>query len=241
MPICQNNDTKLYYEDYGSGFPILLIAPGGMRSAVTFWDRVAWNPIEQLSPKYRVIAMDQRNAGQSTGPIGADDSWHTYTQDQISLMDHLGIDTFHVAGMCIGGPYCMGLIEAAPERVVSAILFQTIGLSENRQAFYEMFDGWAEELKPSRPEVAPEAWEAFKENMYSGEFLFNVSQDFVSACTTPLLVLLGDDLYHPQVTSREIVECAPNARLIEQWKEPEHQAAAKDAIEIFLKENTPSE
>ena len=83
MPIFQNNDTKLYYEDYGSGFPILLIAPGGMRSAVTFWDRVAWNPIEQLSPKYRVIAMDQRNAGQSTGPIGADDSWHTYTQDQI--------------------------------------------------------------------------------------------------------------------------------------------------------------
>ena len=135
----------------------------------------------------------------------------------------------------------MGLIEAVPERVVSAILFQTIGLSENRQAFYDMFDGWAEELKPSRPEILPETWEAFKANMYSGEFLFNVSQDFVSACTTPLLVLLGDDLYHPEVTSREVAKCAPNARLIEKWKEPEHQAVAKGAVEIFLKENTPSE
>ena len=44
----------------------------------------------------------------------------------------------------------MGLIESAPQRVASAVLFQTIGLSNNREAFYEMFDGWANELKPSR-------------------------------------------------------------------------------------------
>jgi hypothetical protein len=132
----------------------------------------------------------------------------------------------------------MGLIEVSPQRVASAVLFQSIGLDDNRQAFFEMFDSWADELKPMRPEVRAEAWESFKTLMYSGDFLFNVSRDFVSKCETPLLVLLGTDLYHPESTSREIASLAPNATLIEHWKEPEHQPAAKQAMERFLAEHT---
>jgi pimeloyl-ACP methyl ester carboxylesterase len=239
MPIFARDEIKLYYEEHGSGFPILLIAPGGMRSAVSFWEKTPWNPIEQLAPHYRVIAMDQRNAGRSVAPIRATDSWHVYTEDQLALLDHLGVDRFHVAGMCIGGSYCMGLIQAAPHRVVSAILFQPIGLLNNRQAFLEIFDGWAEEQKSAHPDVNKETWEAFKKSMYGGDFLFNVSREFVSRCRTPLLVLLGNDLYHPEEISREVVALAPNATLIERWKEPEHQPAAKQAVERFLAEHTP--
>jgi pimeloyl-ACP methyl ester carboxylesterase len=213
MPIFERDNIKLYYEEYGAGFPILLIAPGGMRSALSFWQGTAWNPIEQLVPHYRVIAMDQRNAGRSVAPIRATDSWHVYTEDHLALLDHLGVDRFHVAGMCIGGPYCLGLIQAAPQRVASAVLFQTIGLLNNRQAFFEMFDNWADELKPGRPEVGQDAWESFKTSMYSGDFLFNVSREFVSSCQTPLLVLLGNDLYHPEETSREIATLAPKATI----------------------------
>jgi pimeloyl-ACP methyl ester carboxylesterase len=154
-------------------------------------------------------------------------------------MDHLGINQFHVAGMCIGGPYCMGLIQAAPQRVTSAVLFQTIGLDNNRQAFFDMFDGWADALKPERPEVSPDAWESFKTSMYSGDFLFNVSREFVSNCQTPLLVLMGDDMYHPSQTSRDVAQLAPNATFIEHWKEPENQAGAKKAVEDFLAQHTP--
>ncbi len=239
MPIFEHDDIKLYYEEHGTGFPVLLIAPGGMRSAVSFWEQVTWNAIEQLAPHYRVIAMDQRNAGQSVAPIRATDSWHVYTEDQLALLDHLGIDQFHVAGMCIGGPYCMGLIQAAPQRVASAVLFQTIGLDNNRQAFFDMFDGWADALKPERPEVSPDAWESFKNSMYSGDFLFTVSREFVSRCDTPLLVLMGDDMYHPSQSSREVAQLAPNATFIEHWKEPEHLAAAKQAVEDFLAQHTP--
>lgn len=141
--------------------------------------------------------------------------------------------------MCIGGPYIMGLIDAPPQRVASAVLFQSIGLDNNRQAFFEMFDSWADELKPVRSEVSAEAWEAFKTSMYSGDFLFNVSREFVAKCETPLLVLLGTDLYHPESASREIAALAPNATLIVHWKEPEHQPAAKQAMERFLAEHTP--
>jgi hypothetical protein len=64
-----------------------------------------------------------------------------------------------------------------------------------------MFDSWAQKLKPRRPEVSDGAWGSFKRAMYDGEFLFNVSREFVSGCQTPLLVLLGNDLHHPQATS----------------------------------------
>lgn len=239
MAIFQRDDIELYYEEHGRGFPLLLIAPGGMRSAVSFWERTPWNPITQLSPTYRVIAMDQRNAGSSKAPIRATDSWHVYTADQLALLDHLGVDRFHVAGMCIGGPYIMGLIEAAPQRVASAVLFQTIGLDNNRQAFFEMFDGWANDLKPQRPEVSAATWESFKNTMYGGDFLFNVSRDFVSKCTTPMLVLMGNDLHHPASSSREVAALAPNSTFIEHWKEPEHHPVAKKAVEEFLAKNTP--
>jgi pimeloyl-ACP methyl ester carboxylesterase len=239
MPIFKRGDVELYYEEHGAGFPVLLLAPGGMRSAVAFWERTPWNPIDQLAPHYRVIAMDQRNAGKSVAPVRATDSWHVYTADQIALLDHLGVDRVHVAGMCIGGPYIMGLLEAVPERVVAAVVFQTIGLDDNRQAFCEMFDSWANELAPSRPDVSPAAWESFRTAMYGGDFLFNVSREFVARCQTPLLVLLGNDLYHPASTSRELAALAPRATLIEHWKEPEHQPAARKAVEEFLAAHTP--
>jgi len=239
MPIFTRGDIHLYYEEQGKGFPLLMIAPGGMRSTVSFWDKAPWNPIPQLAAHYRVIAMDQRNAGQSQAPIRATDSWHVYTEDQLALLDHLGVNRFHVAGMCIGGSYSMGLIQAAPQRVVSAVLFQPIGQDNNRQAFFDMFDGWAKEQRAAHPEANEATWETFKQNMYGGDFLFNVSRDFVKRCTTPLLVLLGNDMYHPQATSRDVVSLAQNATLIERWREPEQQAAAQAAVERFLASHTP--
>jgi hypothetical protein len=123
--------------------------------------------------------------------------------------------------------------------VASAVLFQPIGHDNNRQAFFEMFDGWAKEMRSSHPETGDSAWESFKTSMYGGDFLFNVSREFVARCETPLLVLLGNDQYHPEATSRDIVALARKATLIEKWKEPEHQATAKAAVVRFLAEHTP--
>jgi pimeloyl-ACP methyl ester carboxylesterase len=240
MPTIQHSGARLYYEEYGHGFPLLLFAPGGMRSAISFWVRSPWNPIEALADQFRVIAMDQRNAGRSTAPIHSANGWHSYAADHVALLDHLGIERTHVLGGCIGGPYCFGLMQAAPQRVTAAVLQQPIGYDgENRQAFYEMFDSWANELKPQRPDVDPDAWNALRDRMYGGDFVFNVSRDFVRACATPMLVLLGNDRYHPSVTSREIVELAPNAELIERWKEPEVIEQTVARVRSFLTLHTP--
>ena len=239
MAFFERGDVSLYYEIHGDGFPILLFAPGGMRSAASFWRGSEWDPIEALSPHFQVIAMDQRNAGQSRAPITADDGWHTYTSDHIALLDHLGIEKTHLMGGCIGGPYSFGVIERGPERVASAVLQQSIGDSgENRLLFHAMFDQWADPLKPSMPSVSEETWTGFRSNMFDHEFVYNVSREFVAACQTPLLVLMGGDPYHPEATSREIAERAPNARLVERWKDPAVDGTIATVVE-FLKANTP--
>jgi pimeloyl-ACP methyl ester carboxylesterase len=238
MPLFSYDNVDIYYEESGDGFPILLFAPGGMKSALSFWAGSQWNPIEVLSDEYRVIAMDQRNAGQSTAPVHAEDGWHTYTRDHIRLLDHLNIDRCHVMGGCIGGPYCFGVMQAAPDRVNAAILQQTIGYDDNRQAFYDMFDGWADALRDKFSNVSDDSWRQFRSSMYDGDFLFNVDRDFIRHCTTPMLVLMGSDLYHPESVSREVAELAPNARLVERWKNPESDNTLQIVLD-FLRENTP--
>lgn len=236
MPIFKSAETSLYYEEYGEGFPVLLFAPGGMRSAISFWQGGPWNPIEVLSPHFRVIAMDQRNAGQSSASITANDGWHNYTEDHIALLDHLEIERCHLMGGCIGGPYCYGVMQHDQSRVAATVLQQTIGLSsENRPAFYAMFDSWADELKGSRKSVTEDDWSSFRSNMYDGDFLFNVDRDFVSSCTVPLLVLMGNDLYHPEETSREIATLSRHAELIESWKEPEVVSQTTARVVEFLR------
>jgi pimeloyl-ACP methyl ester carboxylesterase len=69
MSVFERDDARIHYEVRGEGFPVLLFAPGGMRSSISVWQRSPFDPIEILSPSFRVIAMDQRNAGESTAPV----------------------------------------------------------------------------------------------------------------------------------------------------------------------------
>ncbi|MFC5996032.1 alpha/beta fold hydrolase [Pseudonocardia hispaniensis] len=234
------DDVSIQYEEHGSGFPVLLIAPGGMRSAIEFWDRAPWNPIEQLSGDYRVIAMDQRNAGASRGPISGSDGWDTYTADQLALLDHLGVDRFHVLGMCIGGAYILNLLRHVPGRIASAVALQPIGLEGNREAFHEMFAGWAAELRDAHPEATEDDWASFREGMYGGDdLLFSVPLSEIATFATPILVLMGDDQFHPRSASRALASTAPNAQLLERWKDPADRPGARSAVEEFLAKHTP--
>lgn len=239
MPYFERDDISIYYEIHGEGYPILLFAPGGMRSSIPIWTSGSeWNPITALTPHYQIIAMDQRNAGKSTAPISGADDWTTYTNDHIALLDHLNINHCHVLGGCIGGPYCLGLMEAQPERVGAAVLQQSIGADNNRDTFYDLYDGWANALRPNRPEVSEQDWVKFRSNMFDGEFVYNVSREFVASCEIPMLVLMGTDVFHPEVTSREIASLAPNATLIEEWKDPENDNTVANVL-AFLRKHTP--
>ena len=163
MPVLERDGAQIHYDVYGDGYPLLLFAPGGMHSVAQMWRErpgapgqpMPWiDPTTELAGEFRVVAMDQRNAGRSTAPIHAADGWPTYTADHLALIDHLGFDQVHVMGGCIGSSYCLGVCQAAPERVTAAVLQNPIGLSaDNRGNFYGMFDSWAGEVQANRAEV----------------------------------------------------------------------------------------
>jgi pimeloyl-ACP methyl ester carboxylesterase len=234
-----DGERSIHYDLDGEGYPVLLIAPGGMRSANELWMNMPWNPRAALADDYLVIGMDQRNAGRSTAPISADDGWDTYTADQLALLDDLGVERCHVVGMCIGGPYIMNLLTTAPERFSAAVLLQPVGISDNRAAMYEMFDLWAEALAPHHPDLTVDDWHSFRSNMWDGEFVLTASRDDVAACETPLLVAMGNDLYHPESTSRQIAEFAPDVTFVEHWKDGDALTAFDGVAREFLARHTP--
>src|SRR3954467_14941823 len=44
MPNYQHGDVNIHYEEYGQGYPVLLLAPGGMRSNIEFWKATPYDP-----------------------------------------------------------------------------------------------------------------------------------------------------------------------------------------------------
>jgi pimeloyl-ACP methyl ester carboxylesterase len=241
MPLFQHAGTSIYYEEHGAGFPLLLIAPGGMNSTIDVWGRMALNPLTALAGDFRFIAMDQRNAGRSSGPLDSEDPWGSYARDQLGLLDHLGVDGFHVMGCCIGGSYILKLIEQAPERVVAAVLEQPIGIvDDNKHLFDSMWRTWGAHLAETRSDIDPATLEAFGNRMWADDFVCSVSRDFVRSAPTPMLVLPGVDEHHPTATGREIASLAPRGEVVEPWKDtPEHLDEAADAVRRFLRLHTP--
>jgi pimeloyl-ACP methyl ester carboxylesterase len=239
MPTFTRGDVSIHYEEHGEGFPVLLFAPGGMRSAIPLWERAPFHPVRELSDRFRVISMDQRNAGQSRAPVRGTDGWHTYREDHLALLDELGVPRCAVLGMCIGGAFCLSIAVAAPERVVAAVVEQPIGFSgTNRGAFREIVDSWASDLMKSRPDVTAEAVEGLWRNLYEKDFVFAVSRDEVRKCPVPLLVLKGNDMYHPAAISEEVARLAPRAELVERWKEGDAVGRARDRVREFLSSHT---
>ena len=141
--------------------------------------------MEAFKHEFRCITMDQRNAngGESSGPIPVHDPWGAFADDQLGLMDHLGIREFFFMGYCIGGPFALKLMERAPDRVVAGVLCQPVGhRPENPDVMYNSGrDSWAPELRARRPDVTMETVEAYLHHLYrvQPDFVYSVSRDFV--------------------------------------------------------------
>ena len=240
MPFYQRGETSIYYEEYGAGFPLLLISPGGMNSAIAFWARMPFNPIEALQSDFLVIAMDQRNCGQSSGPFDREDPWGSYVDDQTGLLDHLGIDRYLALGSCIGCSYILKHIERQPGRMSAGVMMQPIGLVEaNRQVFHDgIWKPWGEALVEKRSDLTTEDMLAFGHAMWDGNFVFSVSRDFVPTVQTPLLVLPGYDQAHPTEVGLEVAQMLPRSEILEDWKaSPEVVPRTVEVIREFLKKH----
>src|SRR5829696_5913612 len=167
----EKGNVRIHYEEVGSGFPLLLIPGGGLNSTISFFTGSApFNAMEEFKDEYRCITMDLRNAngGESSGPLEIDRPWDAHADDQLGLMDHLGIREFMVMGFCIGGPFIWNLLRRAPTRIVAAVLAQPSGFRpEMPDLFYQNnITGWGPALVARRPEITIAMVEKFLTRMY---------------------------------------------------------------------------
>ena len=246
--------AKIHYAVHGAAaaLPALLIAPGGMRSTLMNWASQPYDPLTRLSGEYRVIAMDQRNCGQSEGPLATD--WDTYRDDQLAVLDDAGVESgCLLIGSCIGPSYIVNLLKAAPQRFRAAVLMQPIGLAEhttepvpwqgiNREASQHWFGDWANERTirglNSREELARLYESMFTLPEQDGKFIFTATRQEVCALQHPLLILAGKDMFHPTAVARELAASAPNARFMERWRDQDMTPDVVARIEGFLREHS---
>jgi pimeloyl-ACP methyl ester carboxylesterase len=244
----EKGNVRIRYQEVGTGFPLLATPGGGLNSRISNWPNAVINVMEHFKNDFRCITMDQRNAtgGESTGPVPVDNPWDAFADDQLGLMDHLGIRQFVFFGNCIGGSFALKLMERAPDRIVAAVLSQPIGhRPESPDVMYNSGLTWAKELRERRPEVSMETIEKYLHNLYRGaraDFVHSVSRDFVRNCQTPMLVLPDDTPAHAYQTAVDVASLAPKAEVtVYPWKDPpELKARTINRVRTFLKAHQPA-
>ncbi len=244
----ERGSVRIRYQETGSGFPLLLIAGGGLNSSISGLATAPFNPIEEFKDEYRCIASDLRNSnrGQSSGPLEIDRPWDSYTDDHIGLMDHLGIDKFMALGFCVGAPLIWNLLKRAPDRVVAAVLAQpSASHPDMPDLFYDgNMNGWGPDLVERRPDITMEMVDRFLTNMYrnKADFVISVTRDFVRQCQTPILILPDDIPAHPYEVAMEVAMLAPKAEVsMFPWKQPKERIPlAVRQIRSFLRAHRPA-
>jgi pimeloyl-ACP methyl ester carboxylesterase len=243
----EKGDVRIRYQEVGTGFPLLATPGGGLNSRIGVWATAVINAPEAFKGDFRVITMDQRNAtgGESTGPVPVNDPWGAFADDQLGLMDHLGIRQFFFFGNCIGGSYALKLMERAPERVVAGVLSQPIGhRPENPDVMWNLsLDVWAKEFRERRPDVSLDTIKQYLHNLYRvrPDFVYSVSREFVRNCQTPMLVLPDDTAAHAYQTAVDVASLAPKAEtVVFPWKDdPALKARTIERVRSFLKAHLP--
>ena len=115
MPYAENEGTKIYWEEQGSGPPLVLIMGLGYTSEM--WHRV----LPAVARQYRTILFDNRGVGRSDVPAqgyGIGDM----AADTAAVMDAAGVQSAHVFGISMGGLIAQEFALRYPERVKSLIL-----------------------------------------------------------------------------------------------------------------------
>ena len=111
MATTKVNGAEIYYEEAGSGPPIIL-SPGGLQGVASSYQPV----IGTLSQEHRVVVYDRRFGGQSRSPMVVQ-TWDMVCEDVFGLMDVLGIDQAYLGGGSFGAAISLGCAFRRPERV----------------------------------------------------------------------------------------------------------------------------
>ena len=244
MPTVERAGATIYYEEHGDASKpaLLLLAPGGLNSTIDFWSRLPVKPLELFAGEFRIIAMDQRNAGsRSHGPLEPDDGWGMYARDQLAVLDAVGVDKTLAIGCCIGCSFIFKLVQVAPERISAGVLMQPIGEDSTNPGVFgpEMWRPWGQNLIDTGAPFSSEDVDRFGHSLFDSGFVFTATSETLKNMQTPMLLLYGDDRAHPRGVSEEVASLLPNLEVIQKWRDEAAAPQATERMRAFLHAHEP--
>lgn len=172
-----SNGVRIAYIDVGKGDPVVLVH--GLDSSVAMnWELPGI--VDELSPHYRVIALDLPGHGQSDKPHDPAAYGMAMVNDVTALLDRLGIQSAHMIGYSMGGMIVLKLAAVHPERTRSALL-GGMGWLQDGSALQRM---WAS--MPTRPQARTPS-----ECMQSFARLA-LTRDELMGIRVPMEIVVGD-------------------------------------------------
>jgi pimeloyl-ACP methyl ester carboxylesterase len=158
MPTEKLNGIELYYEDHGSGYPVVLMH--GYSSTSQMWQ----GQIEPITARYRPITFDMRGHGQTESPEAQEEYSEAKTvEDLAALLRHLGVEKAVIGGLSLGGYMSLAFNLAHPEMTRALILCDTgpgyrnpqsrEGWNQTAYARAERFEGQGLDALGHSPEV----------------------------------------------------------------------------------------
>jgi 3-oxoadipate enol-lactonase len=145
MPKIEVNDITLYYELHGpEGAPVLVLNNGVIMNAATSWIFQT----ETLSKHCRVLQYDCRGQGQSDHPEGPY-TMEIHADDLAGLLNLLGVEEAHVAGISYGGEVAQAFVLKYPQLTRSLILIDTV--SEVNTELRLVIESWIDALSADDP------------------------------------------------------------------------------------------
>jgi pimeloyl-ACP methyl ester carboxylesterase len=146
--VLRPDGTSIHYEVYGSGRPLLVLAPGILSTTIESWKAALLDPAAAFTEEYMVIAMDQRHSGKSTGGL-APFSYPEAAEDQIAVLDALDVEVCAVLGESLGATHVLRLATQFADRVSAAVCIRPMGLSRSN-SFGSFLDLFSETMRYAR-------------------------------------------------------------------------------------------
>lgn len=191
------NGTKVYYEIYGEGKPLILLH-GAFYTIEMNWAEL----IPGLAKNRKVIAIEMQGHGHT--PFSSRElSITTLASDVEKIMDYLKIDSADVAGYSMGGSVAYQFAVQSPKRLRKLVIISSTyksggWLSSVNNAFDEfkpeLFDNTP--LKTGYDAAAPDKtkWRDFLAQMFAfAKVPFDVGEANIAKITAPVLIIAGDN------------------------------------------------
>lgn len=225
-----SDDIAIYYEIHGEGDPLVLL--GGQANTHHWWDAVR----PDFEEAFTTITLDYRGTGRSDKPNTAAYSTRGFASDVMCVLDHLGLDRFHVYGTSMGGRVAQWIAADYRDRVSRLVLGCTSpgaphGVERSadvkrslaqpdthaaRTALLELMYSptWLAEHSGPYRTLGDPTMPTYARRQHLHASAQHNSWEALPRITAPTLVVHGtDDLFNPSANAPLLAGRIPNAQL----------------------------